>query len=145
MGEYWLEYRSAKPLRDNERILVDILSSLEEKYKSILVVVEGKRDERVLRNLGFTGKVIRTQTQSTRVQVTDQITFERNPESQVLILTDFDNEGIQIAKFLEQELELRKVPVLKGLRLRIRNVMGNWRCIEELVSLFKRKDSPEPE
>ena len=109
------------------------------------MVVEGKRDERVLRNLGFNGKVIRTQTQSTRVQVADQITLERNPESQVLILTDFDNEGIQIAKFLEQELELRKVPVLKGLRLRIRNVMGNWRCIEELVSLFKRKDSPEPE
>ena len=140
-----MDYRSDKPLRDNERTLVDILSSLEKKYGPILVVVEGKRDERVLRNLGFNGKVIRTQTQSTRVQVADQITLERDPESQVLILTDFDNEGIQIAKFLEQELELRKVPVLKGLRLRIRNVMGNWRCIEELVSLFKRKDSPEPE
>ena len=140
-----MDYRSDKPLRDNERTLVEILSSLEKKYGAIVVVVEGKRDERVLRNLGFSGKVIRTQTQSTRVQVADQITMERDPESQVLILTDFDAEGIQIAKFLEQELELRKVLVLKGLRRRIRNVMGNWRCIEELVSLFKRKDSPEPE
>ncbi|MHA1636929.1 MAG: toprim domain-containing protein [Candidatus Thorarchaeota archaeon] len=140
-----MDYRSDKPLRDNERALVDILSTLEEKYESILVVVEGKRDERVLRNLGFSGKVIRTQTQSTRVQVADQIALEGRSDSQVLILTDFDTEGIQIAKFLEQELELRKVPVLKGLRLRIRNVMGNWRCIEELVSLFKRKDSPQPE
>ena len=28
-------------------------------------------------------------------------------------------------------------------RRMIRKLMAHWRCIEELVSLFKRKDSPE--
>ena len=139
-----MEYRSEKPLRDNERTLVKILTSLDEKYGPVVIVVEGKRDVRILRDLGISSPIIKTQTQATRNQIVDQIVKQANGHMKVLILTDFDNEGIEIARFLESTLEIQKIPTLKGLRLRIRNAMGNWRCIEELVALFKRKDSPEP-
>ncbi|MHA1577805.1 MAG: toprim domain-containing protein [Candidatus Thorarchaeota archaeon] len=139
-----MEYRSAKPLRDNERTLVNILSTLDEKYRPVLIIVEGKRDVRILRDLGVTSPIIKTQTQATRNQLVGQIAKQVDGRMKVLILTDFDDEGVEIAGYLESELEIQKIPTLKGLRFRIRAVMGNWRCIEELVVLLKRKDSPEP-
>ncbi len=139
-----MEFRSDKPLRDNERSLIELLQSLDSKYPDLLLVVEGQRDERVLRNLGVMSKIIKTQTQQTRTQLVDHIVAEAGCEKDVLILTDFDAEGSEIALFLEHGLELHRVKILEGVRIRIRNLMGNWRCVEEMVALFKRVDSPEP-
>jgi len=61
----------------------------------------------------------------------------------VLILTDYDKEGREICSFIQKELELKGVKVLKRERRIIRRSMGPWRCIEEIASLFKRSDSPE--
>ncbi len=137
-------YRSARPLRDNERSLIDVLCSLDEKYPDILIIVEGKRDVRVLRDLGVTAQVIRTQTHRTREELVEKIASEAGKRREVLILTDFDAEGTEIAKHLEKNLEHHKIRILYRLRTRIRNLMGNWRCIEEIVAVFKRRDLPEP-
>ena len=130
-------------LRDNERSLIDLMQDLDRKYENILIVVEGKRDVRVLRDLGVKSPIIRTQLQNSRVQLAEDIAKQAGGK-EVLILTDFDREGVEICRFIEQELEIRKIRVLRRLRRQIRKLMGNWRCIEEMVSLFKRKDSPEP-
>lgn len=130
-------------LRDNERSLIDLMQSLDRKYENILIVVEGRRDVRVLRDLGVKAPIIRTQLQNSRVQLAEDIA-EQAEGRDVLILTDFDKEGVEICRFIEQELEIRKIRYLRRLRLQIRKLMGNWRCIEEMVALFKRKDSPEP-
>ncbi len=139
-----MEYRSERPLRDNERALLDILKGLDRKYDPLLVIVEGKRDIRVLRNLGVTAPMIKTQTEKTREELVDYIVDEVEEKGNILILTDFDAEGIEIRKTLERHLEVRKVRILKRVRWQIRKLMGNWRCIEEIVALFKRSDSPEP-
>ena len=139
-----VEYRSTRPLRENERVLLKILRDVPEKYNPLLIVVEGKRDIRILRNLGVTVPMIKTQTNKTREQLVDHIVKEAGQKGNVLILTDFDAEGIEICKALENLLEGRKVRILKRVRIKIRSLMGNWRCIEEMVALFKRKDSPEP-
>ncbi|MDF1538854.1 MAG: hypothetical protein P1Q69_08125 [Candidatus Thorarchaeota archaeon] len=139
-----MDYRSAKPLRENERALLKILVDVPQKYNPLLIVVEGKRDVRLLRNLGVTAPMIKTQTNKTREQLVDYIVQEAGQKGNVLILTDFDAEGIEICKALESLLEGRKVRILKRVRIKIRSLMGNWRCIEEMVALFKRKDSPEP-
>ncbi|MFW9907978.1 MAG: toprim domain-containing protein [Candidatus Thorarchaeota archaeon] len=140
-----MDYRSDRPLRDNERTLIELLRSIEIKYDPLLIIVEGNRDEAILRNLGVKGQIIKTQTLKTREQLIDSIADYSGPKGNVLILTDFDAEGIELCKSLERALELKKVKMLRRLRLRIRNLMGNWRCIEELVALFRRVDSPEPE
>lgn len=62
---------------------------------------------------------------------------------QVLILTDFDQEGKEIYRFIEKGLELSGTKNLKRERRMIRKYMDTWICIEQLVSLFKRSDSPE--
>ena len=130
-------------LQEHERELVGLIQSLDSKYPNLLVVVEGKRDVRVLENLGVQAPIIKTQSRLSRIAVAEKIAAKAGNAGQVLILTDFDKEGKEICKFIEKELELSGVKVLKRERRMIRKQMGPWRCIEEIVSLFKRSDSPE--
>jgi len=133
-----------KKLRDNERALIDTIQKLDHDYEGLIVVVEGKRDELVLRSLGLKAPIVRTQSGTPRTMFIDQLALATNQDRQVLILTDFDDEGSELCRTIEQELEIRRVKVLRRLRREIRKAMGNWRCIEELTALFKRRDSPEP-
>lgn len=135
---------SKKKLRDNERTLIDIIQKLDHDYEGLLVVVEGKRDELVLRSLGLKAPIVKTQSGTPRQLFVDQLASATEQDRQVLILTDFDEEGSELCRLIEQELEIRRVRVLRRLRREIRKAMGNWRCIEELIALFKRRDSPEP-
>ncbi len=133
-----------RPMRDNERALVELLLKIDRKYKDLVMIVEGKRDVNILRDLGVQSRIFRTQTKRTREETADLIAQKIKGNERVLILTDFDQEGIEIGQILDQALEIRKVKTLKRLRKEVRKLMGNWRCIEELAALFKRKDSPEP-
>jgi 5S rRNA maturation endonuclease (ribonuclease M5) len=74
----------------------------------------------------------------------DRIANLVSNDGQVLILTDYDPEGVELQKYIEQELELQKIKILRRVRKQIRRAMGNWRCIEEIVAVFRRKDAPEP-
>jgi 2,5-diamino-6-(ribosylamino)-4(3H)-pyrimidinone 5'-phosphate reductase len=134
---------NSKKLQENERQLIEILQSLDTKYQNLLIVVEGQRDALVLRNLGVKAPIIKTQSRLSRLETAEKIAVKVGKEGQVLLLTDFDKEGKEIAKQIEQELQAIGVKVLKQERRKIRKNMGSWRCIEELVALFKRSDSPE--
>jgi 5S rRNA maturation endonuclease (ribonuclease M5) len=138
-----IEQKRSMKLRDNERALLDLIPNLDSKYEHLVVVVEGKRDVSVLRNLGMKAPIIKTQVKSPRYRVIEQIVEKAGQNGKVLILTDYDQEGKDLCSYIERGLEPTGVKTLKGVRLRIRKLMGNWRCIEELVALFKRRDSPE--
>jgi 5S rRNA maturation endonuclease (ribonuclease M5) len=138
-----IKQRRSMKLRDNERALVELIQGLDAKYDRLLVVVEGRRDVKVLRDLGLKAPVIKTQSKLPRYRLIEQIVAKAGVKGQVLILTDFDQEGKETCSYIERELEPTGVKTLKGVRVKIRKLMGNWRCIEEMVSLFKRRDSPE--
>ena len=130
-------------LQEHERELVEIIQSLDSKYEDLLIVVEGKRDVRVLENLGVKAPMIKTQSRLSRIDMAENIAAKAGKKGKVLILTDYDREGREICSFIEKELELKGIKVLKRERRIIRRSMGPWRCIEEIASLFKRSDSPE--
>jgi 5S rRNA maturation endonuclease (ribonuclease M5) len=130
-------------LQEHERQLVEFIQSLDSKYENLLIVVEGKRDVLILENLGVEAPTIKTQSRLTRLETAEHIATKVGKKGQVLILTDFDKEGKDICSFIQKELELNGVKVLKRERRMIRKFMGPWRCIEEITSLFKRSDSPE--
>lgn len=146
-GELWrtkaIEDRRTRRLKDNERALIEFIQTLDEKYENLLVVVEGKRDVTVLRNLGLEAPIIKTQTLLPRYKLIEKIVAETAKEGKVLILTDFDKKGKEIYRFIEKELELAGIRNLKRERRMIRKYMEDWTTIEQLVSLFKRRDSPE--
>ncbi len=134
----------SRRLRDNEKALIEIIQSLDNDYEGLLVVVEGKRDESVLRSLGLEAPIVKTQSGVPRPRFLDKLASQAGENGQVLILTDFDQKGNEIYNLVARELDIRSVKVLRRIRREIRKAMGNWRCIEELTALFKRKDSPEP-
>ncbi|MHA1588284.1 MAG: hypothetical protein ACTSV9_05845 [Candidatus Thorarchaeota archaeon] len=140
-----MKWTRNRKMRDNERTLVELFSKIDGQYEGLLIVVEGKRDEKILRELGVKARIIKTQSGKPRLEFLEEIASAAGEGGQVLILTDFDPEGVDLCRFIERDLELRKIAILKRLRREIRKLMGNWRCIEEIVSLFKRRDSPEPQ
>ena len=146
-GELWrtkaIEHRRIRRLNENEIALIEFIQALDEKYDNLLVVVEGKRDVTVLRNLGLEAPIIKTQTQLPRYKLMEKIVAESGKEGKVLVLTDFDKKGKEIYRFIEKELELSGIKNLKRERRMIRKYMEDWTTIEQLVSLFKRSDSPE--
>ncbi|MFW9793636.1 MAG: toprim domain-containing protein [Candidatus Thorarchaeota archaeon] len=146
-GTLWrtkaIELRRYRRLNENERALIELIQSLDSKYDNLLVVVEGKRDVTVLRNLGLEAPIVKTQTRLSKNKLIDSIMAKAGKDGQVLILTDFDRKGKEIHKFIETELELSGTKILKRERRMIRKYMDTWICIEQLVSLFKRSDSPE--
>ncbi|MFW9957378.1 MAG: toprim domain-containing protein [Candidatus Odinarchaeota archaeon] len=142
---YAIERKRSMKLRDNERALLKIIQDLDSKYENLVVIVEGNRDVSVLRNLGVKAPIIKTQTKLPRYRMIEQIVERAGKRGKVLILTDYDQEGKETCNYIEKELELAGVKTLKGVRIRIRKLMGNWRCIEEFVALFNRRDSPESE
>lgn len=139
---YW---KSNEKLEEHEKKLIEILQTIDEKYGDFIIIVEGKRDKQVLRDLGVRAAIIRTQAGKSRIQLVEEIVQTAGEGGKILILTDFDAEGIEIAKNLSRALERFEVRVMRRVRLIIRKYMGPYRAIEELVALFKKKDSPEPD
>ena len=138
-----IEQKRTGRLTPYERKLIETIQTLDSRYPNLLVIVEGKRDVSVLRNLGLKAPIIKTQTRLSRHRLVDKIEAEAGIDGQVLILTDFDKKGKEIYRFIEKELELRGIKNLKRERRMIRKYMEHWTTVEQLVSLFKRSDSPE--
>ena len=138
-----VEQKRRGRLTENERKLIETIQTLDSRYPNLLVIVEGKRDVSVLRNLGLDAPIIKTQTRLTRPRLIEKIQSAAGERSQILILTDFDKKGKEIYRFIEKELELSGIKNLKRERRMIRKYMEHWTTIEQLVSLFKRSDSPE--
>ena len=138
-----VEQKRLGRLSENERSLIETIKTLDSRYQNLLVIVEGKRDVSVLRSLGLKAPIIKTQTRLTRQRLIEKIQAKVGKTGQVLILTDFDKMGKEIYRFLEKEFELSGIKNLKRERRMIRKYMEHWTTIEQLVSLFKRSDSPE--
>ncbi|MBS3793748.1 MAG: hypothetical protein KGY80_02560 [Candidatus Thorarchaeota archaeon] len=137
---YW---KSNEKLEEYEKKLIEILQTIDDTYGDFIIIVEGKRDEQLLRDFGVEAPIIRTQAGKSRFQLVEEIVRKADKGGKVLILTDFDSEGIEIAKSLSRALERYDVRVMRRLRLVIRKYMGPYRAIEELVALFKKRDFPK--
>ena len=79
--------------REVEEELIELLKN----NKNVRVIVEGKRDKEVLCSLGF-NKIL-------TIHKGIYETTEEIKEKEILILTDFDSEGRQIAKKLNLILQ----------------------------------------
>jgi len=108
-----------------------------------LILVEGPRDLEALRNLGYSG---RTETLSQiGVQSNDLVNAFAENSSNVLILTDFDEEGCVLERRLTEMFEKAGVKVEKGIRRRFNRLMGALRVyeIEDLDNAEKRLETGE--
>ena len=105
-----------------------------------VVLVEGPRDVESLKKLGYTGKIITSS--ATNINDYDLMTDISSKYRHVLILTDFDQEGLMLNKRFTEILEHEGVKVEKGLRRmvgRLTATIGVY-AIESLDNIMEAID-----
>lgn len=108
--------------------LEEVLLEIDHVSKNFPIVVEGKKDEQALRELGINGIIIHLSGKRLFEVADDMVSFKK-----VVILTDFDNRGDKIAHQLSRYLEERGVYPVMNYRTRILGVTkGRIRQIEGL-------------
>jgi 5S rRNA maturation endonuclease (ribonuclease M5) len=103
-----------------------------------IVVVEGQRDVKALRSLGFKGNIV--SYSQLGVSDSDLVSDIGSRCSNVLLLTDFDDEGLIINNKLKRLLELSGVKVEIGLRREFGRFMARLGvyAVESLDNIFTR-------
>ena len=102
--------------------------------EGVPILVEGKKDEEVLRTLGVEGRIIKVSQQSLNTLI-DQLYGCRR----VLILTDFDEKGEKIAKTLSSFLEIGGTIPLHEMRNELKHALaGQVSCIEGIKKTLLR-------
>jgi 5S rRNA maturation endonuclease (ribonuclease M5) len=109
--------------------------SLESQDGSI-IVVEGLRDKDALRNMGVSGTILSLQnSRMNTMSFAEQLSDTRG----VVVLTDFDRQGVFLAKSLSRSLNAQHVRTNLILWRDLRRLAkSDARSIEELPKLYER-------
>jgi len=103
------------------------------------VIVEGARDAKALRELGFAGDILLCSARLSRGALIDSVAscYQR-----VAILTDFDQKGRKLCRELMAGLERRGVKIEKRYRRLFRKVLvkRGMRAVEAISSLGRLID-----
>jgi 5S rRNA maturation endonuclease (ribonuclease M5) len=105
-----------------------------------VVLVEGPRDEESLKRLGYTGEIVTCA--AINVNDYDLMTEVSGKYRRVLVLTDFDQEGVMLNRRFAEILEHEGVKVEEGLRRmvgRITAALGIY-AIESLDNIMDAVD-----
>ncbi|MCD6402819.1 MAG: toprim domain-containing protein [Candidatus Aenigmarchaeota archaeon] len=111
------------------------VETVEEGLKNLVgeaVVVEGKRDKKVLKSLGF--KRVYDISGKPLEDFVDRVAEE---EREIIILTDFDKEGRALAARLVRLFESRDVKVKKEERMKFHKLFPQFKKIEEIRFFLK--------
>ena len=130
--------RLSTRLKDKEERIQQIIAMLtEESAKGKLIVVEGRKDEIALQELGVTGKLLTVKTGGKSfLQATEEI--EKIDPTEVVLLLDFDRRGKEGTFRLKQNLERAKIKVNMRFWQDLQALVGRTvACIESLPSYLK--------
>ena len=126
-----------QPNKRSEMIdrLEEVLLKIDDLSKNFPILVEGKKDERTLRQLGINGIIVHLSGQSLFETAERMVNFRK-----VIILTDFDKRGEkiarQISKYLEEQgtypIMTYRTKILSITKGRIRQIEGLGRFIHRL-------------
>lgn len=117
-------------------LLTSILKELYEACENGVCIVEGRRDESALRRLGFRGKIVTVKTLNRSI---DSIVENFSNERQIIILTDFDNEGEELAIRLYKAFKSQNVEINLEARQKLHSLLkGEIKGLEELEPLLSR-------
>lgn len=106
---------------------VDALRELEALLSELpilvdVIVIEGLRDVKALRSLGFKGKVeVLNRTGINDFDLSEELATKY---SRILLLLDYDEEGLNLYNHFTQLLERKGVKVEYGLRMEVGRLMA---------------------
>jgi 5S rRNA maturation endonuclease (ribonuclease M5) len=88
--------------------IIDNLEKLKDLSQDMPIIVEGKRDERALRNVGVEGEILKVQTSRSVVEFCDRAAGRY---SEVILFTDLDAAGKKIGSLVKKYLTDKGVKV----------------------------------
>ncbi|MEM4397004.1 MAG: toprim domain-containing protein [Candidatus Woesearchaeota archaeon] len=112
------------------------------KKGNFIIIVEGKKDKKALLDLGVNENKIfflKKDIYSFSLEISKKL----EKDDKVIILTDFDNEGIKLYKKIKEVLEKEHVKINNNLRerikkLEIKHIEGLHSYIDNFFSLNKK-------
>jgi len=130
----------AGDLRAEDRYaeLLTRIEELRELNRAVPVVVEGARDVRALRALGLRGRIEAVNTGAAVFALCERLGRE---VSRVILLTDWDRRGGQLARLLREGFAANGVTSLDGVRARITALcQKDIKDVESLDALVARAE-----
>ena len=129
--------------QEKQNLLDNIISLIQEirnhSNDGGTIIVEGRNDRKALKILGIQEGILEIYENRKPLIRLEHLIKNR---SRVLILTDFDQEGIELAKRLENLLAARNPRFLTTLRNNLRDLIIPWiRMVEELPNLIEKIQS----
>ncbi len=104
--------RIKEKLEGTERVL----ETIKEKNRKVPVIVEGKKDVKALRRLGFKGRIIKIKTSRTVFRIIESL---RETNDEVIILTDWDRAGSRLFYRIKRACKANTLSFNPGLRERL--------------------------
>jgi 5S rRNA maturation endonuclease (ribonuclease M5) len=119
-----------------ERLQKLIQRISDETEKGGIIVVEGPRDKESLTLMGIKGRILSLQnSRKSTMGFAEQL----DGEGQVIVLTDFDREGVFLANKLARILNSQKIHANLALWRELRGLTrSELRSVEELPRLYQR-------
>ncbi len=109
---------------------------VESEERGAVLVVEGERDRRALRRLGLAGPVVLVHRGEPISKTAHRLVGQGRP---VIVLTDWDGEGGQLAHRLREFLEAERVPFDLEYRRRLARILrGELVHVEGLYGWARR-------
>jgi 2,5-diamino-6-(ribosylamino)-4(3H)-pyrimidinone 5'-phosphate reductase len=118
-------------------MLIKLASQLvEESKKGVPIIVEGRKDLTSLKRIGVKGRIrcVKSRRQNF-INLIDELKSER----EMIIMTDFDKEGEELARQLSIALTESRVKVNNLIRERIKSLFRNEiKAVEELADFYEK-------
>jgi len=116
------------------RKLLSIMEELQDcAEQGMPILIEGKKDEEALRNLGINGNFIKVSGSPLKLFEIAELAVQSS--SKIIILTDFDKKGNQLARKLSEDIQ--RLGSCPDLQFR-RKIMGiTRRYIKDIESLSR--------
>ncbi len=115
-----------------------LLEKVKRGLDEAIVIIEGKRDERALRETGFAPNAKTVKCGGKNADATARQAAEKREDGQrVVVLTDFDEEGERRASEITESLNALGEAPDASLRRNFRRLLGT-RCVEETPCALAR-------
>ena len=120
--------------KDTYEKFENLINYAKEMNKNYPLIVEGMRDEKVLRKMGFEGEIIKINSGMNLVEFSDEIS--RNYRH-VILLLDWDGKGNYLTTKLKTLLQGNSVICNLEIRRKLKNLIGSYITSVEEFSYFE--------
>ena len=118
-----------------------LLGKVKRELDEAIIIIEGKRDERALRETGFAPNAKTVKCGGKNAEATARQAIENKDEKQqIVVLTDFDEEGERRASEITEALNALGTTPNAALRRNFRRLLG-VSCVEDAPCALTRLEN----